>query len=162
MSMEWWYIHQNLHFWHTLKQKKLCNPRWSWCSNHWCSIFFHLHKDLPANFGGVAKYLWRKILQRDGKLIHFVSDKWITPSVKDCERQSRTANDVSYHIVGAAQKRPTNSVTALCVLISKHHWWNSFFRLDQTMTMFHYSKEKLFSLIVEIFGINSCQYWTKL
>ena len=90
---------------------------------------FHLHKDLPGNFGGVAKYLWKKILQRVGKLIHFVSDKWITPSVKDCEGQSRTANDVSYHIVGAAEKRPTNWVTALCVLASKHHWWNFFLGL---------------------------------
>ena len=34
----------------------------------------HLHKDIPVNFGGVAKYLLRKILQRDGKVIHFVSD----------------------------------------------------------------------------------------
>ena len=38
-------------------------------------FFLHLHKDLPANFGGVAKYLLRKILQRDRKVIHFVSDK---------------------------------------------------------------------------------------
>ena len=145
-----------------LKTKKARQPLMKLMFKSFMQHFFHLHEDLPANFGGVAKYLWRKILQRNGKLIHFVSDKWITPSVKECERQSRTANDVSYHIVGAAQKRPTNSVTALCVLVSKHHWWNSFFRLDQTMTMFHYSKEKLFSLIVEIFGINSCQYWTKL
>ena len=44
----------------------------------------------------------------------FVSDKWITPSVKDCEKQSRNATDISYHIVVAAQKRPTNWVTTLC------------------------------------------------
>ena len=42
-------------------------------------------------------------------MIHFVSDKWITPLIKDCERQIRNATDISYHIVGAAQKRPTNS-----------------------------------------------------
>ena len=72
------------------------------------TFFLHLHKDLPANFGGVAKYLLRSILQRDGKVIHFVSDKWITPSIKDCERQSRNAADISYHITSAAQKRLIN------------------------------------------------------
>ena len=34
------------------------------------TFFLHLHKDLPANFGGVAKYLLRKILQMDEKVIH--------------------------------------------------------------------------------------------
>ena len=46
-------------------------------------------------------------------MIHFVSDKWITPSIKDCEKQSRNAIDISYHFVGAAQKRPTNWLAAL-------------------------------------------------
>ena len=77
------------------------------------AFFLPLHKDLPANFSGVAKYLWRKILQRDGKVIHFVTDKWIAPSIKDCESQSRNATDISYHIVGAAQKRPTNWLATL-------------------------------------------------
>ena len=36
------------------------------------------------------------------------------------------------------------------------------FRLDQTVTILYYSKEKFFSLIVEVFAINFCQYWTKL
>ena len=67
----------------------------------------------PGNFGGIAKYLLRKILQRDRKVIHFVSDKWTTPSIKDCERQCKNATDVSYHSFGAAQKRPTNWFTAL-------------------------------------------------
>ena len=48
-------------------------------------FFLHLHKDLQANFGGVAKYLLRKTLPSYEKVIHFASDKWITPSktVKD-------------------------------------------------------------------------------
>ena len=123
-------------------------------------FFLHLHKDLPANFGGVAKYLLRKILQRDGKVIYFVSDKWIAPSIK--EKQSRNATDISCYIVGAAQKRLTNWLALFAVLVSKHHWWDSLFRFGQTVTMLHYSKEKLFLPIVEIFTINSCQYWRKL
>ena len=39
------------------------------------AFFLHFHKDLPANFGDVAK-----------KAIHFSCDKWITPSIKGCER----------------------------------------------------------------------------
>ena len=61
----------------------------------------------------VALQNMRKILQQDGKVIHFVSHKWITPSIKDCERQRRNATDISYHIVGAAQKQPKNWLTAL-------------------------------------------------
>ena len=99
-----------------VKYTKICtcdNPRWNWCSDHWCNLFLHLHKDLSANFGGVAKYLLRSILQRDGKVIHFVSDKWITLSIKDCERQSRNAADISYQITSAGQKRLINWLTAL-------------------------------------------------
>ena len=50
-----------------------------------------------------AEYILMRILQRDGKVIHFVCGEWITPSVKHCERQSRNATDIGYHIVGAAQ-----------------------------------------------------------
>ena len=46
-------------------------------------------------------------------MIHFVSDKWITTSTKDCERQSRNMTDISYCIAGAAQKQPTNWLAAL-------------------------------------------------
>ena len=134
------------------------NPRWNWCLNHWCSIFLHLHKDLPANFGGAAKYFLRKILQSDGNVIYFVSDNWMTPSVKDFERQSRNTTDITYHIVGAAQKGTKNWLAAIFSLVSKHHWRSFLFWLDQTVTMLHYSKENFFSLIVEIFTINSCQY----
>ena len=41
----------------------------------------------------------RKTLQRDGKVIHFVSDN---------------AADISYHISGAVQKRATNWLATLC------------------------------------------------
>ena len=78
------------------------------------AFFLPIHKDLPANFAGIAKDLLRKILQRVGKVIHLVSDKWITPSVKVCERQSRNETDVNYHIIAAAQKRPANWLGALC------------------------------------------------
>ena len=77
------------------------------------AFFLHLQKDLPATFAGVAKFLLKKLLQKEGKIIHFVSDKWIKPSIKDCERESRNSTDVSCYITGANQKRPTNWLLAL-------------------------------------------------
>lgn len=76
-------------------------------------FFLHLYQNLPATFGGVASFLLSKILNIGGNTIHFVSDKWITPSIKDCERQNRETVSVSYQIKGAAQKRPTNWIAAL-------------------------------------------------
>ena len=76
-------------------------------------FFLHLYQNLPATFGGVARYLLGRILDVGGKTIHFVSDKWITPSIKDCERQARSTSSVSYQIKGAAQKRPGNWISAL-------------------------------------------------
>ena len=61
---------------------------------------------LPATFGGVAKFMLRKILQKEGKIIHFVSDKWIALSIKDSERDSRNAVDGNFNITGAEQTRP--------------------------------------------------------
>ena len=46
-------------------------------------------------------------------MIHFVFDKWITPSIKDCKRQIRNSSDISYHIVGVAQKQTINWLAAL-------------------------------------------------
>ena len=126
------------------------------------AAFFLLHKDLRANFVGVEKHLLRKILQRERKVIHFVSDKWITPSIKDCERQSRNAIDISYHIVGATQKLPISWLAVLCSSSFKTSLVEFLVLAWSTVTMLHYSKKKLFLLIVEIFAINSCQYWEKL
>eukprot|EP00794_Sanderia_malayensis_P002175 gene2175-2471_t len=54
-----------------------------------------------------------KILECDGKLIHFVSDKWISPSIKDCERDARNTSTASYNITGPMQKRPGNWFSAM-------------------------------------------------
>ena len=46
-----------------------------------------LHSNMPDSFGGVAKYLLQKLVNFHGNFIHFVTDKWMTPSIKDLERQ---------------------------------------------------------------------------
>lgn len=49
----------------------------------------------------------------NGKIVYFVSDKWITPSIKDIERNSREESTQLYEIKGDSQKRPTNWTLAL-------------------------------------------------
>ena len=41
------------------------------------------------------------------------TDKRLSPSIKDCERDSRASTSVSYQIIGPAQKRPSNWISAL-------------------------------------------------
>eukprot|EP00794_Sanderia_malayensis_P015514 gene15514-17096_t len=77
------------------------------------AFFFHHFCNLPETFGGVAKFFLKKILECDGKLIHFVSDKWISPSIKDCERDARDTSTASYNITGPMQKRPGNWFSAM-------------------------------------------------
>ena len=45
--------------------------------------------------------------------MHFVSDKWITPSIKDCEREKRDTAPAAYAITGPSQKRPQNWLLAM-------------------------------------------------
>ena len=48
-----------------------------------------------------------------GKEIHYVSDKWVKPSIKDCERDKRSAENIPYQIQGPEQKLPSNWLSAL-------------------------------------------------
>jgi len=52
-------------------------------------FILHLQSNLPETFGGVARYLLKYIVGNAGNEVHFVTDKWITPSIKDCERDKR-------------------------------------------------------------------------
>ena len=78
-------------------------------------FFLHLYSNLPLTFGGVAGYLLARILEVDGEVVHFIFDKWKSPSIKDSERDSRlTATEsIPYEIKGANQKRPISWLSAL-------------------------------------------------
>ena len=73
-------------------------------------FILHLHLNLPLTFGGLATYLLSRVLELDGFAVHFTFDKWVSPSIKDCERESRSVESESilYEIKGASQKRPSN------------------------------------------------------
>ena len=52
-------------------------------------FFMHLQVKLPYTFGGIAKYLLRSLMNHDCQKINFFTDKWVSPSIKDCERDER-------------------------------------------------------------------------
>ena len=48
-----------------------------------------LHVNLPNTFEAIARYNLGRIVNCEGDTNHFVCDKWIEPSIKNCEREDR-------------------------------------------------------------------------
>ena len=71
-------------------------------------FFMHLQINLPGNFDGVARRILAQLTKFQSKVIHFVSGKWISPSIKDDAREGRSEITSSYCIKGPGQKRPNN------------------------------------------------------
>ena len=73
-------------------------------------FFMHLQVNLPGNFDGVARCILAQLTKFQSKVIHihFVSDKWISPSIKDDAHEGRSEVTSSYCIKGPGQKRPNN------------------------------------------------------
>ena len=67
-------------------------------------FFLHLQVNLPGNFDGVARCILAQLTKFQSKVIHFVSDKWISPSIKDDAREGRSKVTSSYCIKGPGQK----------------------------------------------------------
>ena len=79
-------------------------------------IFLHLWKGLPATFGTIARFLLIKVFAQKGKNIHLRFDKVVSPSIKDCKRDSRSGYEergTQYQITGPNQRRPSNWLNAL-------------------------------------------------
>ena len=76
-------------------------------------FFLRLDPNLPSTFDGVVRYLLDRISEFEGHILHFVCDKWVHPSFKDCERKDRDKSKLTYCVKGPAQKRPTNWLDAL-------------------------------------------------
>ena len=53
-------------------------------------FFLQLWRDLPAAFGAIARFLLIKAFAQKVNNIHPVLDKVVSPSIKDCERDSRS------------------------------------------------------------------------
>ena len=76
-------------------------------------LVLHLQSNLPETFGGVARQLLKFITRNNSNEVLFVTDKWITPSIIDIEREKRSARSFFYQINGPEQKRPSNWLLAL-------------------------------------------------
>ena len=60
-----------------------------------------------------ARYILGKIVNCKGDIIHIVCDRWIEPSIKDCEREDRGLLTGIYSIRRPAQIRPSDCGEAL-------------------------------------------------
>ena len=79
-------------------------------------FFFILWKNLPATFGTIARFLLIKAFAQKGNNIHLVFDKVVSPSIKDCKRDSRSGyqeRGSQYQITGPNKRRPSNWLNAL-------------------------------------------------
>ena len=69
--------------------------------------FFYLQYNLPSTFGQVAKII-SNIMKAKGKVVHFIFEKWINPSIKDSEKSDRGSVNTSFQVTGSSKKRPSN------------------------------------------------------
>ena len=72
-----------------------------------------LHVNLTNMCEAAARYILGKIVNCKGDIIHIVCDRWIEPSIKDCEREDRGLLTGIYSIRGPAQIRPSDCGEAL-------------------------------------------------
>ena len=66
--------------------------------------------------GDISMFVLRKVCRIDSNEIYLVFDRIVKPSIKDCERDSRSGiadRTESYVIVGPSQKRPNDFGAAL-------------------------------------------------
>ena len=63
---------------------------------------------MPSTFGQVAKVILSITMKAKGNIIHFLFDKWISPSIKDSERNDRESVTTNFQVTRSSQKRPSN------------------------------------------------------
>ena len=72
-------------------------------------FYLYLLIDLPITFGGIARRLIKHLACFEGEEIHFVTDQYRFPSIKDSEWNARYGcQQESFHISGPHQKRPND------------------------------------------------------
>ena len=77
------------------------------------AFFLHFQINPPDTFGGIARSILNQIMRYSGNIIHFIANKWLTPSIKDIEHIERDAVSTTYTISGPSQKRLTDWTMAL-------------------------------------------------
>ena len=89
-------------------------------------FLLHLLVDPPSTFV-IAWYMVGHICSTTSHEIHFVFDKIIHPSIKDCERDAQSFDrSASCSITWSSQKRPSSWLAALCNMsIFKALWYSN-------------------------------------
>lgn len=78
--------------------------------------FYYLYQigaSLPQTFGKVAESILIKLCSRNAPEVHIIFDRYLTPSIKDSERQNREGVDIPYTINGPLQTRPNDFLKSL-------------------------------------------------
>ena len=52
-------------------------------------------------------------MKAKGNVIYLIFDKWISPSIKDSERNDHVSVNISFQVTGSSQKRPSNWLEAM-------------------------------------------------
>lgn len=70
--------------------------------------FYYLYligSTLPQTFGKIAESILIKLCSKNAPVVHIIFDRYLTPSIKDCERENREGIDIPYTINGPLQTR---------------------------------------------------------
>lgn len=78
--------------------------------------FYYLHQigsSMPQTFQKIAESILIKICSTNAAEIHLIFDRYLSPSIKDCERENRKEFDIAYNISGPQQTRPKDFLKSL-------------------------------------------------
>ncbi|CAH2109151.1 unnamed protein product [Euphydryas editha] len=92
---------------------------------------------MPQTFGQIAQSILIKLCATSAREIHIIFDRYLTPSIKHCERKNREEINIPYTIHGPLQPRPTNFSESLknfhfkeaLVKFLADFWENDYFSL---------------------------------
>lgn len=76
-------------------------------------FLYSIGNSMPQTFEKVAESILMKICASHATEIHIIFDRYLSPSIKDSERQSRKEFDIPYKITGPEQIRPKDFVLSL-------------------------------------------------
>jgi len=94
---------------------------------------YQIGSTLPQTFGKLAESILKKLCSKTAREVHIIFDRYLTPSIKDCERQNREGIDIPYTINGPLQTRPSDFLKSLknfrfkeaLVKFLSNHWENN-------------------------------------
>ncbi|CAB3249495.1 unnamed protein product [Arctia plantaginis] len=96
---------------------------------------YQIGSTLPLKFGKIAESILIKLCSKNAREVHIIFDRYLTPSIKDCERQNREGIDIPYTINGPLQTRTNDFCKSLknsrfkeaLVKFLANHWTNNSF-----------------------------------